>query len=306
MRDDLIHVLIVDGDDERRNQHIEALRDFARLDIHGAATVAGAGTFIEQDDVDCVVSQRRLADGIALDVFRKAAEQKAEVGSIIIATSDEKPLLLEGTTLIDGYIDLDDAEQYAGLAALIEDGYDNNSFATYPVPDDEQDRLDVLDEYREHVTEHLEALVEQAAHEFGVDKASIRFIGRETQEYVATYGFMAGEVERRQSICKHTILNDELTIINNVQDDPRFADNDLLVSMNIDWYAGAVISIKGENIGTFCLEDDEQQTLTAEEKQRLKEYASQASVLLGLEHEMQNDDITTIAAAVDAIWQYEA
>lgn len=301
MSSDIIEVLVVDSDDERREAHVEKLSTYDRLSVHGSATVAGAKIMIEDSDIDCVLSQRRLEDGIAFDVFRAATEEKAEVGAIIIATSEERPLFLEGTDLIDGYVDMEARDDIDPVVDLICDGYDDNAFASYPVPDDEQERLDILADYRGHVNQQLDRLVEQAADDFDVDKASIRFIGREKQEYVATYGFIAKEIDREQAVCKHTILENDVLVIENLQEDQRFEDNDMFEAMDIDWYAGAVISLHGKNIGTFCLEDSEKQEFTDDDVERLKEYASQAANLLVLERELREGE-TSLADAVRTVW----
>ncbi len=298
MPESTITVLVVDSDDKHRHRTINELSKYDRLQVEAAISVEEATKVLDVADIDCIVSRRRLNDGTAMDIFKYATEKKSEIGRIFMTEEEPIPLVLKATAIAFGHVDLAGNRPYEKLADMIIDGYDNNRFAPYPVPFDEDERLDTVEKYRDKVTSRFRELVDEAAEDFDVEKASIRLITREKQEYIACHGFIANTLDRDNAICTYTIMDDNVTVINHVQDHPLFEDVAIFKAMDIDWYAGAVLQLEGQNIGTFCLEDSEQQIFTEEDKSRLKDYASRAAALFALQEALEDPSIRTIEEAV--------
>ncbi len=282
-------VLVVDSDGDRRRDAMRALEREERIRPFTAATVEEAKQLLREEDVDCIVSAAYLDDGAAVDVFRAAAQDRPAVGRIIFDDMRPERLLAVELNLVYGHIDSGGENAHERLTEMILEGYDRNAFAPYPVPEDEEKRLAVLEELEVEASEALRQLVERAADYFDIPKASIRAIEREEQRYVTAVGFDADTLPRKKAVCTYTIMEDEVLVVENLQSDSRFSDVDFYREHDIDWYAGAVITVDGHNIGTFCLEDSEQHTFTEEDKQDLKGFADHAAILLAARQHLRQD-----------------
>lgn len=85
--------------------------------------------------------------------------------------------------------------------------------------------------------------------------AIVAFIGAEEQTFPAKVGFDGPCPPRDISFCNHTIQGDDLMIVPDATEDPRFADNPLVTGPNgIRFYAGApLIDPDGHHIGSLCV-----------------------------------------------------
>ena len=141
-------------------------------------------------------------------------------------------------------------------------------------PCSEDSRLEVLKRYKVLDTlpeEVYDDLVFIASYACAVPIALISFVDCERQWFKSKVGLDALEIPRAISFCGHTILQDDLFIVEDTLIDKRFADNPLVTGdPNIRFYAGAPIKTKsGENVGTVCIIDQVPKRLTAIEKKCL-------------------------------------
>jgi PAS domain S-box-containing protein len=143
----------------------------------------------------------------------------------------------------------------------------------FPLPPNEEGRLRELAEYQILDTPREEAfdrLVRLATRIFDVPIALITLLDRDRQWFKACYGVDVTETSREVSFCTHAILSDEVMVVPDMTQDPRFADSPLVTGhFNIRFYAGApLLSRAGYALGTICLLDtkprefDEQNSFT--------------------------------------------
>jgi GAF domain-containing protein len=130
-----------------------------------------------------------------------------------------------------------------------------------PTPENEAGRIAalyaalLLDTPRE---ERFDKIVEFAAREFDVPIALISLIDSDRQWFKAAVGL--GEVcqtGRDISFCGHAIMRNDIMVIPDALQDPRFADNPLVTDWpHIRFYAGApLIQRDGYALGTLCVID---------------------------------------------------
>jgi len=70
-------------------------------------------------------------------------------------------------------------------------------------------------------------------------------------------------MSREDTMCTHTILEDEMLVVEDVSADPRFAGNERLAELDIEAYAGVPLRTPaGTPIGAFCVIHDEPRTFS--------------------------------------------
>lgn len=154
-----------------------------------------------------------------------------------------------------------------------------------PIPPDEPQRLaalrklNVLDSGIEARFERITQMVRRL---LNVPIASISLVDQ-TRQWSKSYpGLPSAETPRNIAFCPHTILGDEVMVVHNATNDPRFADNPLVVGdPHIIFYAGQPLrSPDGYKVGALCAIDHQPRTLTPEQLQTLKELAAMVEVEL--------------------------
>ncbi|MCV2360082.1 response regulator [Paucibacter sp. TC2R-5] len=155
-----------------------------------------------------------------------------------------------------------------------------------PLRDDEAQSLaalralEVLDTGPEA---EFDALVRAASIVCGVPISLISLIDVERQWFKANIGLPGvHETPRDLAFCAHAVLGDELFEVADATQDPRFADNPLVISQpDIRFYAGAPVRLSdGSRIGTLCVIDRQPKRLTEAQRQVLTELAVAAAQAL--------------------------
>jgi diguanylate cyclase (GGDEF)-like protein len=107
--------------------------------------------------------------------------------------------------------------------------------------------------------ERFDRITRLAQRLFGTTIATFTLIDEDRQWFKAAAGTRGKEDPRDVSFCAHSILDaPEPMIVPDARDDPRFADNPLVLGdPNIRFYAGQPVAAPGgEAIGTLCVIDD--------------------------------------------------
>jgi GAF domain-containing protein len=115
--------------------------------------------------------------------------------------------------------------------------------------------------------QRFDKIVEFAASEFEVPIALLTLVDRERQWFKARVGLAVCETGRDISFCGHAILAQDIMVVPDALEDPRFADNPLVTGEpGIRFYAGAPLTLpSGAALGTLCLIDRRPRTLDAME-----------------------------------------
>ncbi|WP_058534959.1 sensor domain-containing diguanylate cyclase [Legionella saoudiensis] len=112
--------------------------------------------------------------------------------------------------------------------------------------------LQILDTMAE---ERFDRITRIAQGLFKVPIALVSLIDKDREWFKSKYGLHVQETPRPISFGAHTILQEEIMIVNDAQQDLRFKDNPLVTGEpNIRFYLGCPLQIEGQfNIGTLCL-----------------------------------------------------
>ena len=137
---------------------------------------------------------------------------------------------------------------------------DDPQFLPPPLPEDEEERLQALHRYDIVDTPSdatLDRIAEIAARLFSAPVGLITLIDRHRQVYQSCFGIPGGSVDRSLSFCGHTILSDELLIVRDMNNDPRFARHPLVINPpHLQFYAGApLVTPDGFRLGALCVTD---------------------------------------------------
>jgi tRNA A-37 threonylcarbamoyl transferase component Bud32 len=151
-----------------------------------------------------------------------------------------------------------------------------------PCPCDEEARLaalralDLLDSPPE---QRFDRIAEAAARILGAPLAMVSLVDARRQWFKAQRGSGATRhLPRALSFCGHAILSDDTFIVPDTREDPRFADNPLvLAEPNIRFYVGrALHALDGSRVGTLCIMDRRPRTLTEAELHVVRVLAARA------------------------------
>jgi len=129
-----------------------------------------------------------------------------------------------------------------------------------PQPSNEAQRLAALHALRILDTkpeERFDRLTRIAAAAFDAPISLVTLVDKHRQWFKSACGGNLAESPRDVSFCAHAILEDQLLIVPDTLDDPRFADNPAVTGpQRIRFYAGCPLKLdNGAMIGTLCVAD---------------------------------------------------
>ncbi|HCB14488.1 MAG TPA: histidine kinase, partial [Gammaproteobacteria bacterium] len=150
--------------------------------------------------------------------------------------------------------------------------------------------LEVLDTLPEERYDRLTRIARQM---FKISITLVSLVDAERQWFKSRQGWETTETPRDISFCGHAILENRIFYVSDATQDPRFADNPLVVGApNIRLYAGAPLSTAdGHRVGALCIIDSQPRCLTAEELQALRDLADCVEVELQQAHIHQAADM---------------
>ena len=143
-------------------------------------------------------------------------------------------------------------------------------FPEYPIPADEDQRLRDLQRYALLDTPadpHFERLVRLASAVLQMPIALVSLVDRDRQWFLARHGLDVEETPRRMAFCAHTIAGNDILVVPDALEDPRFQGNPLVLEApRIRFYAGAPLrSPQGHNLGTLCVIDQQPRSFEPEQ-----------------------------------------
>jgi len=134
-------------------------------------------------------------------------------------------------------------------------------------------RYDVLDTPPE---EQFERIVRLAARWFDVPISLVTLLSENRLWFKACKGLDRCETTREVSFCKHNIYDEEVLVVEDATQDPRFRDNPMVTDPpGIRFYAGApLIAPGGHVVGSLCVIDTEPRDAGAMDFEALKDMAA--------------------------------
>lgn len=115
-------------------------------------------------------------------------------------------------------------------------------------------RYDILDTPPE---EQFDRVVRLAARWFEVPISLVTLLDEDRQWFKACVGIDRQETSREVSFCAYNIYDDEVLVVEDATEDPRFEDNSLVTGPpGIRFYAGApLVAPGGHIVGSLCVID---------------------------------------------------
>lgn len=112
----------------------------------------------------------------------------------------------------------------------------------------------------------------------------ISLIDKNRQWFKSVIGLDVEETPRNISFCTHAIETNDMFIVNDALNHPKFKDNPLVVGApHIRFYAGALLTdSQGYNLGTLCIIDVKPRDLTQDQISALNVLAKQVVHLFNL------------------------
>ncbi len=290
-------ILCVDADETARSETAETLRaDLTAVDpvIETAGTLADAEAALTQDTA-AVITEYSLPDGTGFELIDSARSTCPDAGCILYTDTDPDTISTDELRgAITEYVGKESVFGAERLTQLVQTTVENGAQNSYPLPQNENERLAALQSYDLDDAElmaSLDRITTLAADHFGVERASINIINEHSQEFLACYGDAREweTMEREDSICTFTILEEAgVMAVEDVTEDPRFESrSEALVDLGIHSYLGAnLVTDAGLVIGPLCIYDDEPRSFSAGEKAFMSELADVAMDLVDLHREL--------------------
>ena len=149
----------------------------------------------------------------------------------------------------------------------------------FPRPAQEAERVaklrsyEILDSLPEEAYERITRLTAKI---LDMPAAMISLVDGDRQWFKAQLGGDRNEIPRDLSFCAHTICQNDVLVIEDTREDPRFADNPFVTGHpRLRFYAGAPLRASGGlNIGALCVLDTKPRTLSEAERRSLEDLAA--------------------------------
>ena len=159
---------------------------------------------------------------------------------------------------------------------------------SYPIPENEADRLNTLRGYGildTHPEDRFDDLTRLAALICGTPISLISLVDEDRQWFKSKTGLDVCQTPREDAFCAHAILSPELLLVPDASQDPRFATNPLVLGeLHVRFYAGAPLTApNGHHLGALCVIDRVPRQLSPEQLESLRILGRQvmAQVILG-------------------------
>ncbi|RLM41989.1 GAF domain-containing protein [Haloarcula sp. Atlit-47R] len=285
-------VLCVDKSD-RIDAVSEAIDDEETLTAVEATSVEAATEVIAEEPVICVITAYDLVDGSGMDVINTVREHAPQVPSVLF--TDLPPNEIDTASFeetIVEYLNRDLPDAHDRLGFVTNDIIEHSAQVGFLRPDDEEKRLATLSEYDIEelpIEESFERLTDLIASHFDVGVAFVGLIEEDEENFLACHGGDFDSLTREDTICTHSMLQDDVMVVENIATDSRFSKNEQLENLGIVSYAGANMTAPdGQVIGQVCAIDFEERHYDAEERAELQDFAEMAMEILDLRQSLRS------------------
>lgn len=284
---DELTVLCVDPETAARERTVAAFEDRGAFRAIGASDVVGALDAAETGDVDCVVAEHAFPDGTGFEVFDAIRQRHPNAVCVLFTDAGHDEIDSEAfRDTVAEYLPKAGPDARDRLVDVTRNAVVNRTQVGFPLPPDEDERLDALSEYdvdELRTVDTFDRISELIASHFDIDVAFVGLLDEAEERFVACHGADWETLTREDSICTYAILDEDVTVVEDVQADPRFEHNETLRELNICSYAGANLTgPDGRVVGELCCIDDEPRSYTDGELADLQLFAEEVSEQLEL------------------------
>jgi len=287
---ELATVVCVDGNDETRTATIDAL-EAAGFAVRACSSVSEIEPALD-DSVGCVVTAAQLPDGDGFDVVERVREHTPDCACVFFTEASPSELPRGGRDQIVEYVPRSVPNAHDRLGDVVSAAAAEVTQAAYPLPEDESERLAALAEYDVEALSALDAFERLTAlitSHFDIDVAFVGLVDAHEERFVACEGANWRTLAREDTICTHTILTDEVMVVEDIREDPRFAGVDRLDELEIRSYAGARLTDgDGRALGAVCCIHGEPRSYTRAERDDLRRFADEVEEQLGLRRRLKD------------------
>ncbi len=169
-----------------------------------------------------------------------------------------------------------------------------------PFPLEEALRLDALERHRITDTRRDEAfdrVVQVACAALQAPMGAISFLEEERLWVKASHGISQGislgDTPCDTSFCSHTLMDDDVMVVEDARCDPRFAANLYVTEQDVRFYAGApLITAEGYPLGTLSVMDHMPRQMADHDRQLLKDIAAVVMGEMQLRRHLGTDSLT--------------
>ena len=294
-------VLCVDPDPDERAATVAAL-EAAGLPVRAVDSVSAARDALDGDGngdvVDCLVTEHDHPDGTGLDLIAHARETAPDIACVLY--TDRDPAAIDTVTLGDTVAEyLQKGEgSHDRLVELVEFSVATRSQTAYPLPDDEDARLAALDRFvadPDELDATFARLTEIAAATFDIDAAAVGLVDAHHERFLGCYGIDVDRMDREDTVCTYAILEEGVTVVEDLHEDPRFADNEAIDGVDIRFYAGVPVTAPdGSKIASFCLYDFAPRSLSTDDRALLELFAAEAGDQLALRGRLREQETPAV------------
>jgi GAF domain-containing protein len=283
-------VLCVDPSPDARTA-VRAVLEEAGYTVRVAESLAEAGDALDSwGPVDCFITEYELPDGTGLEAIKHAREASPDAACALYTDVGFAEMDTEAFgDVVAEYVPKEAAPEE--LVDFVEFSAVARTQTSYPLPDDEEARIEALEPYTENpaaFSDSTDRLTEIASELFDLDAAAVGLVDAHEERFIACCGRSLDELDREDSICTYALLDHGVTVIEDVQADPRFENVEALAAADIGFYAGApLVTSEGHAIGMFCLFDDEPQSFSERDRELLSILAEEAVAGMELQRRAQ-------------------
>ena len=277
-------LVCADPDGNARNATAERLSE-AGFDVRQAGSVAAVEKALD-DSVGCVVTTAELPDGDGFDVVEAVRSRYPDCACVFFTTESPSELPRGGRNQVVDYVPQSVPDARDRLAEVARAAATEATQPAYPVPQDEAERLAALAEYDIEglaALETFDRLTALMTTHFDIDIAFVGLVDAHEERFVACEGANWRTLAREDTICTHTILSDEVMVVEDIHEDPRFVGVERLSELGIRSYAGARITdAEGNALGAVCCIHGEARSYTQAERDDLRRFADEVEEQLQL------------------------
>lgn len=279
-------ILYIDTDTDDQERFSSAIASVDGLNVTIVSSASEAIDNLDKNQFDIVITEADI-DGDLENLFNAIEAKERRIPCIVFSDHQIEDLIEEHILLrASAYMKKEDDDDFERLIDQVRETLRPRSEIDYPVPEDESERLQALEDL------HLERLQNEDAFDrltkiakafFDVKFAFVGVVREDVEKFISFEGDDVDELARECTICTFGILSEDTTVIDDSQTDERFKYIDELRDLDIIFYAGhPLIGKDGHRIGMFCIADDEPREFSAEKREYLKLFAEQASELIEL------------------------